>query len=182
MSGLVVHPRAAAVRSRRLQEHVGETGASAPRRGRIRGPGTREADGPHTRVRAYPGKSDPIDAVAVAPGSAPRPDLPATSDDTISSKVKLLVNRREDSVGERVRMINRFRWHLHELDPGQDPQPRALRSAGTRRALTHWLADTMGMVARMARDTLDDIDAISHRIDDVEKEIAARISSVARRC
>lgn len=125
------------------------------------------------------GKSDPIDAVAVARAALREPDLPTASHDTISREVKLLVDRREDLVGERARMINRFRWHLHELDPEQDPQPRALRSAGTRRALTHWLAHKTGMVARMARDILDDIDAISHKIDDLEKEITTRIPSVA---
>jgi hypothetical protein len=37
-------------------------------------------------------------------------------------------------------MINRFRWHLHELDPALDPSPRSLDRASIRSHLTEQLA------------------------------------------
>ncbi len=81
------------------------------------------------------GKSDPIDALAVARAVLREPDLPVASHDETSRELKLLVDRREDLVAERTRMINRFRWHAHRIDPTVDPAPKALRSAKTRTEL-----------------------------------------------
>ena len=64
------------------------------------------------------GKSDPIDALAIARAALREPDLPAAVHDETSRELKLLVDHREDLLGERTRMINWLRWHLHELDPG----------------------------------------------------------------
>ena len=49
------------------------------------------------------------------------PELPVAAHDEASRELKLLVDRREDLVSDRTRMINRFRWHLHELDPAPGP-------------------------------------------------------------
>ena len=67
------------------------------------------------KVRAS-GKSDPIDALACA-RAALAEDLPAAVPDTEARDVKLLLDHREDLVGEMVRMCNRLRWHLHDIDP-----------------------------------------------------------------
>lgn len=64
------------------------------------------------------GKSDPIDALAVARAALREPDLPVAQLDGQSREVKLLLDHREDLVAERTRMQNRLRWHLHELEPG----------------------------------------------------------------
>src|SRR3954447_21616243 len=83
------------------------------------------------RVAGTRGRSDPIDALAVARAALREPDLPVASHDEVSRELKLLVDRREDLVGERTRMINRFRWHLHELDPHLDPSKASLDRAKT---------------------------------------------------
>jgi transposase len=70
------------------------------------------------------GKSDPIDALAVARAAWREPDLPVAKLDGQEREVRLLVDHREDLVGERTRMINRLRWHLHELSPATH-QPSA---------------------------------------------------------
>src|SRR5215213_9885409 len=67
------------------------------------------------------GKSDPIDALAVARAVLREPDLPVASHDEASRELKLLVDRRDDLVKERTAMMNRFRWHLHRIDPSLDP-------------------------------------------------------------
>ncbi|PZF79095.1 IS110 family transposase, partial [Jiangella anatolica] len=124
------------------------------------------------------GKSDPIDALAVARAALREPDLPAASHDETSRELKLLVDRREDLVAERTRMMNRLRWHLHRIapgDPAADPAPKALRIAKARAQLVQWLAQRTGIDARLARDILADIDRISPVINDLEREIAALV-------
>jgi transposase len=89
------------------------------------------------------GKSDPIDALAVARAALREPSLPTARLDGREREVRLLVDHREDLVAERTRMISRLRWHLHELDPSAEPprenaqppaQPRPARpSPGERR-------------------------------------------------
>lgn len=63
------------------------------------------------RVRAI-GKSDLIDARA-----ALAEDLPVAVPETDAREIKMLLDHREDLVGEMVRMCCRRRWHLHDIDP-----------------------------------------------------------------
>ena len=71
-------------------------------------------------ARTY-GKSDPIDALAVARAALREPDLPIARLDGVERELRLLIDHREDLVAERTRIISRLRWHLHELDPGWLP-------------------------------------------------------------
>jgi transposase len=128
------------------------------------------------------GKSDPIDALAVARAALREPDLPVATHDEATRELKLLVDRREDLVGERTRMMNRLRWHLHRIAPGvpaADPKPKALKQATTRRQLATWLADQDGIDARLARDILADIDRVTPVINDLEREITALVTAQA---
>src|SRR5438105_6642169 len=72
------------------------------------------------------GKSDPIDALAVARAALREPDLPVAYLEGPEREVRLLVDHREHLVRERTRMISRLRWHLHELDPDWQPTARSL--------------------------------------------------------
>lgn len=128
------------------------------------------------------GKSDPIDALAVARAAVREPDLPVATHDEASRELKLLVDRREDLVAERTRMMNRLRWHLHRIAPSEpiaDPKPKALKQAKTRRELASWLQNQEGIDARLARDILADIDRISPVIDALEREITILITTRA---
>jgi transposase len=69
-----------------------------------------------TSIRST-GKSDAIDALAVARAALREPDLPTAQLDEPTRELKLLVDHREDLVAERTRVQNRLRWHVHELDP-----------------------------------------------------------------
>ena len=69
------------------------------------------------------GKSDPIDALAVARAALREADLPTAGHDQASWEVRLLVDHREHLVAERTRTINRLRWHLHQLDPTWNTPP-----------------------------------------------------------
>ena len=75
-------------------------------------------------ARTY-GKSDPIDALAVARAAQREPDLPVARLDGPDRELRLLVDHRESLVAERTRLICRLRWHLHELDPAGNRRPAA---------------------------------------------------------
>ncbi len=129
------------------------------------------------------GKSDPIDALAVARAVLREPDLPVASHDEASRELKLLVDRRDDLVRERTAMINRFRWHLHRIDPTVDPKPRSLDITKTRCELARFLgelpAELDGIDARMAREVLADIDRITPVIKGYEREITVKAGQLA---
>ena len=135
------------------------------------------------RLARTRGKSDPIDALAVARAALREPDLPTASHDERSRELRLLVDRREDLVAERTRMINRLRWHLHRIAPGEaaaDPAPKTLNQLGVRRRLTDWLAGKPGIDARLAREVLADIDRICPQIAALERELTALIAAPGR--
>jgi transposase len=121
-------------------------------------------------ARTY-GKSDPIDALAVARAALREPGLPCARLDGPERELRLLVDHREDLVAERTRMINRLRWHLHELDPGWDPKPRSLTSRRNLDAVAARLAGRGGMVARLAADLTVRIAAVTVEVNALHKEI-----------
>jgi transposase len=121
------------------------------------------------------GKSDPIDALAVARAVLREPDLPVAQHDEVSREFKLLVDRRDVLVVHRTAVINRLLWRVHELDPSQAPKPTSLRNAKTQEALHVWLATLSGLVAELARDELAEIAAVTKQISALEKRITARV-------
>src|SRR5581483_12012824 len=64
------------------------------------------------------GKSDEIDALAIARAALQEPSLDGPRPgEQVLHELKLLVDHRDDLVDERRRAQQRLRWHLHELDP-----------------------------------------------------------------
>lgn len=130
------------------------------------------------RSSREPGKSDPIDALAVA-RAALREDLPAATLDGPDREIRLLVDHREDLVAERTRAQNRLRWHLHELDPGNEPPARSLDRTVVLAALERDLAAAPGTVGRIARELVGRIRALTAAINDLEREINRLVADVA---
>jgi transposase len=130
------------------------------------------------RSSREPGKSDPIDALAVA-RAAVREDLPAATLDGPEREVRLLVDHREDLVAERTRAQNRLRWHLHELDPASEPPARGLDRRAVLDGLERDLATAPGTVGRIARELVDRIRALTRSIDELEREIAGLVVGLA---
>jgi len=66
-----------------------------------------------------PGKSDEIDALAVARAVVKDgvEQFPIAYLDEQAMEIRLLLDHREDLVAERTRTVNRLRWHLLELSP-----------------------------------------------------------------
>ncbi|TAK01160.1 MAG: IS110 family transposase [Chloroflexota bacterium] len=130
------------------------------------------------RSSREPGKSDPIDALAVA-RAALREDLPVATLDGPEREVRLLVDHREDLVAERTRAQNRLRWHLHELDPGSEPVARSLDRAVVLAALDAQLATAPGTVGRLARELVGRIRTLTATINDLEREISRLVADLA---
>ncbi|KXO89311.1 IS110 family transposase [Tsukamurella pseudospumae] len=134
----------------------------------------------HARASARTrGKSDPIDALAVARAVLREPDLPVASHDEQSRELKLLTDRREDLVKIRTGMINRLRWRIHELEPGREPKPRSMDQANHRAALRAWLTGQPGTVAEFALDELTDIDRLTEQINQLAKRIGKATAAAA---
>lgn len=125
------------------------------------------------------GKSDPIDAAAVARAVLREPNLPVASHDEMSRELKLLTDRRDVLVAQRTAAINRLRWHVHELDPERAPAPRSLNTVKQQQRLQVWLQKLPGMVAEMARAELADIIRLAAQIKTVATCIAERVHEVA---
>jgi transposase len=125
------------------------------------------------------GKSDPIDAEAVARVVLREPDLPVACHDEVSRELKLLVDRREDLVGQRTATVNRLVWRIHELDPKRSPG--VLNYPKYRDALREWLAGQSGTVAELALAELADIARLTDDINALEKRITRRVREVAPR-
>src|SRR5918994_3386302 len=80
------------------------------------------------RIARTRGKSDPIDALAVARAALREPHLPVASHDEASRELKLLVDRRDDLVKHRTATINRLLWRGHRRAPRRAaPAPPASR-------------------------------------------------------
>jgi transposase len=124
------------------------------------------------------GKSDPIDALAVARAVLREPDLPVAGQDQLAREFKLLVDRREDLVLYRTAVINRLLWRVHELDPSHAPRPGSLILHKHQRALRDWLATQPGLVAELAGEEVADLIALTQQIEALKKRIAARVRDV----
>ncbi len=129
-------------------------------------------------ARTY-GKSDPIDALAVARAALREPNLPVARLDGPSRELRLLVDHREDLVRDRTSHINRLRWHLHELDPAWDPSPRVLVRLKHLDAVAARLHGTEGMVARVARDLVARVRELTVAANELEREIVSRTAVLA---
>jgi len=126
------------------------------------------------------GKSDPIDALAIARAAVREPDLPRAEHTHASRELKQLVDHREDLVGMRTGLQNRLRWRLHELDPEFDVPARGLDLIRhLDRAQARLEALPPSTTRRIALDELTDIRQFTGRINALEKEIAALVTAQA---
>jgi transposase len=124
------------------------------------------------------GKSDPIDALATA-RAALREELPEAFLEGEERELRLIVDHREDYVGERTRTENRLLWDLHELFPGLEIKPRSLDRAKTLAEIEAMLAPLPGVLAEIARERLADVRRLTARINELEREIGRRTAMLA---
>ena len=128
-----------------------------------------------------PGKSDPIDAQAVAMAALRHDDLPVAELDGPAREVRLLVDHRRDLVAERTRIQSRLRWHLHELDPTLNVPSRGLRRFCVLDALVETLAGHRGVLARLAREQVARCRELTVQINQLERELRELMHRLAPR-
>jgi transposase len=131
------------------------------------------------RIARTRGKSDPIDAAAVARAALREPDLPVATHDETSRELKLLVDRRDDLVKRRTATINQLLWRVHELNPAWAPKARSLDLAKHQQILAARLAEEPGIVAELAREELAEIIEYTAKINAYAKRIATLVGAVA---
>ena len=125
------------------------------------------------------GKSDPIDALAVARTALREADLPEAHLDDHCREVKLLLDHREDLVGERTRIQNRLQWLLHELEPEFQVASGALSRRPAIKRVEALLEGRHGVVAELARELTVRTAQLSSRIDELEQQLAAMMPALA---
>lgn len=131
------------------------------------------------RSAREPGKSDPIDALAVARAALREADLPVAQLEGESRRLRLLVDHRADLVAERTRIQCRLRWHLHELFPGHEIAPKALKRFHTLDEVGQLLTEIDGTVAEIARELIVRTRELTVRVNELEREIAILVRLLA---
>jgi transposase len=124
------------------------------------------------------GKSDPIDALAVARAALREPHLAVARLDGPSREVKLLADYREGLIRERTGAQNRLRWRLHELEPGFDPPPGSLDRYRILDAISELLEGHDGVVADLAHREVSRIRDITREAKELERHIATRVTEI----
>lgn len=125
------------------------------------------------------GKSDPIDALAVARAALRERDLPVARLDGPAREVKLLTDYRENLVRERSAIQCRLRWRLHELSPGWDPPTGALDRYVVLDEVANRLEAHEGVVAMLARAEVTRIREITIEVKALFAEIERRVTQIA---
>lgn len=128
------------------------------------------------------GKSDPIDALAIARAALREgPEtLPTAYLDERSLQVKLLLDHREDLVKARSEDQCRLRWHLHDLWPELEIPAGCLdRIVWLDRIGRRLARAEQGTRVRIARELVNEIRRRTRRIKELEREIAALVKAQA---
>ena len=129
-----------------------------------------------------PGKSDQIDALAVA--SALVRDgveqFPVAYLNEQAMEIRLLLDHRNDLVAERTRTVNRLRWHLLELCPELERSLKrgALNQARVLDRLDRRLRKLpAGARVRVARERVVQLRGLTRQIDALHRELAELVKA-----
>src|SRR5919106_2944657 len=136
---------------------------------------------PERRAGRTRGKSDPIDALAIARAALREPNLSRPrADERVYREIKLLVDHREDLVDQRRRTQQRLRWHLHQLDPTYEVPLRMLGRASHLDRVGRWLARReQELQVRLARELVSGCRALNRTIAELDRELEQRTAALA---
>jgi transposase len=126
------------------------------------------------------GKSDPVDATAVARAALRHPELPEATLAGIERDIGVLVAHREMLVNERTDRISKLRWLLHDIDPDLAPPLRTLDRFKTMERLKRDLEVIEPTPAvRVCLELVDRCREITVRARELEREIDAMVRAHA---
>lgn len=122
------------------------------------------------------GKSDSIDALAVARAAIREPRLPEATLAGPEREIKLLADHRDDLVQEGTRHQRRLRWHLHELDPELAPAARSLSNPAVLDRVSRRLARReQSAQVRVCRELIRRIRELARRAKELARELAGLV-------
>jgi transposase len=132
----------------------------------------------HGRAR---GKSDPIDALAVARSAIREPALSRPRpDEEPYRELKLLVDHRDAIVDERRRTHQRLRWHLHQLDPTYEVPLRMLARSSHLERVARWLArQNQELQVRIARELVASCRRLNREIACLDQQLEQHTAALA---
>jgi transposase len=138
---------------------------------------------PQRRRGRTRGKSDVIDALAIARAALQEPTLdhPRLGEQVLH-ELKLLVDHRDDVVDERRRCQQRLRWHLHELDPNLAVPLGALDRMIWLERLARLLARREQTTqVRISRELVGRCKALTRSVLALDRELEQRVTTLAPR-
>jgi transposase len=137
---------------------------------------------PERRAGRERGKSDPIDALAIARAALREPDLSRPRPgEQVFRDLKLLVDHRDDLVDERRRAQQRLRWHLHQLDPTYVVPAKALDRPVRLERVGRWLSrQTQELQVRLARELRARCRSLNRIIVELDRELEQRTAELGR--
>jgi transposase len=128
------------------------------------------------------GKSDPIDALAIARAALKEgPEtLPCAHLNERALEIKLLLDHREDLVTQRSEDQQRLRWHLHDMWPELQISAGALDRLVWLERISRRLARSEQCArVRIARELVLSIRQRTRRSAELEREISALVTTHA---
>ena len=128
------------------------------------------------------GKSDPIDALAVARAALREglETLPAARLAGPELEIRQLAVHRQRLIDARTRLINELRWQLHDLWPDWEIPRRTLTGVRWQQQVTRRLARAeRNARVTVARDEIRRIRDLTRTIDELHRELAQLVHQVA---
>jgi transposase len=126
------------------------------------------------------GKSDAIDALAIARAALREPNLPRATPEGPEREIALLVEFRDQLVADHTRIARRLRWLLHDLDPGLEPPLRTLSRLSALERLSRRLQRLdQSTQIRLCRDYVSLLKDLVRRADAIKREPASLVQAQA---
>ena len=128
------------------------------------------------------GKSDPIDALAIARAALREgvENLPTARLAGYEGEIRQLALYRERLLDMRTRLSNELRWQLHDLWPDWEPPAKAFTLPGWQTKVASRLARAEQTIqVHIARDMIRRIRELSRATKDLYDKIAALVKQVA---
>jgi transposase len=126
------------------------------------------------------GKSDAIDALAVARAALRERALPVARLAGCEREIRLLCDHREDLVQERGRIQQRLRWHVHELEPELELPPGCLdRDIWLDRLGRRLEQGEQTVQVRICRELVARCRELSKRARELERELTLLVEAQA---
>jgi len=128
------------------------------------------------------GKSDPIDALAIARAALREgvETLPTARLAGVELEIRLLALHRERLVASRTRMINELRWQLHDLWPDSEIPKRVLIHPAWQTKIAQRLRRTQATVqVQIARDMIARIRELTRTITQLYQQLADLVKHAA---